>query len=164
MMQRRALLFCLLLGCAPLPAADSDNARLAQLLAAGQPPAGVVFEIIAWEDNTWDWAAPMLRAYADRLRARYPQLALALVSHGAELFDLARQSALRDEPAIRELGRLEAEGVEIHVCGEYAKWKRLGPQDFLDFVDVAASGSALLADYIELGFERIRLERPHATD
>lgn len=160
----RSLLICLLLACGPLQAADSGNPRLAQLLAIGQPPAGVVFEIVAWEDNTWDWAAPMLRDYADRLRARYPRLELALVSHGAELFDLARQSALQDEPGILELGRLSAEGVEIHVCGEYAKWKRLGPQDFLDFVDVAASGSALLADYIELGFERIRLERPHATD
>ena len=162
-MKARLLLCCLLLACAPLQA-DSSNARLVQLLAAGQPPAGVVFEIVAWEDNTWDWAAPMLRDYANRLRDRYPQLALALVSHGAELFDLARQSDLQDDPAIRELGRLNAEGIDIHVCGEYAKWKRLGPQDFLDFVDVAASGSALLADYIELGFERIRLERPHATD
>ena len=160
----RWLIICLLLACAPLQAADASNPRLEQLLAAGQPPAGVVFEIVAWEDDTWDWAAPMLRDYADRLRARYPQLALALVSHGAELFDLARQSALQDEPGIRELERLNAEGIDIHVCGEYAKWKRLGPQDFLDFVDVAASGSALLADYIELGFERIRLERPHATD
>lgn len=163
-MKLRLLLVCLLLASAPARATDAGNPELAQLLAVAQPPAGVVFEIIAWEDNTWDWATPKLREYVDRLRARHPRLALALVSHGAELFDLVRSSALQGGPAIRELARLNAEGVDIHVCGEYASWKRLGPRDFPEFVDVAASGSAQLADYINLGFATIRLEPPHATD
>jgi intracellular sulfur oxidation DsrE/DsrF family protein len=163
-MKLRLLLVCLLLVSAPLQAGDAVNPRLSRLLAAAQPPEGVVFEIIAWEDNTWDWAAPMLREQVDRLRARYPRLAVALVSHGAELFDLVVSSALRDGPAIRELEHLSTEGVDIHVCGQYASWKRLGPRDFPEFVDLAASGSAQLADYIDLGFEHIRLERPHATD
>ena len=98
------------------------------------------------------------------LRARYPQLDLALVSHGAELFDLSRQAGLQQQPAISELARLSSEGLEIHVCGEYAATKRLGPRDFLDFVDVAASGSAQLADYIKLGYARVKLEPEDAAN
>ena len=56
------------------------------------------------------------------------------------------------------------EDVEIHVCGEYARWKRPGSADFLDFVDVSASGSAQLADYARLGFAQVELEAPHGIN
>ena len=52
----------------------------------------------------------------------------------------------------------------VHVDGDYAKWKRLGPRDFLDFVDVIPSAETQLADYVNLGFTRVRLEPVHATD
>ncbi len=163
-MKFTALVAGLLLSISQLIAADFNNAQLAQLLAAKQAPDGVVFEIMAWENNSWDWAAPMLRSYVDQLHRKYPDLDIALISHGAELFDLARSAAMKDTPAIRQLASLSEEGVDIHVCGEYARRKRLGPQDFLEFVDVAVSGSAQLADYIKLGFEPIRLEPPYGTD
>ena len=163
-MRVMALVAGLLLWSTQPSAADFQNAKLQQLLAAQQEPSGVVFEIMAWEDNSWDWAAPQLRSYVDQLRNKYPGLDIALISHGAELFDLARRAALQDTPAIRQLADLSAEGVDIHVCGEYAKWKRLEQRDFLEFVDVAASGSAQLANYIELGFEHIKLEPPDGID
>jgi intracellular sulfur oxidation DsrE/DsrF family protein len=159
-----ALIAGLLLWSSQLPAVDFQHARLQQLLAAQQEPSGVVFEIMAWEDNSWDWAAPQLRSYVDQLRNQYPGLDIALISHGAELFDLTRQAAARDTPAIRQLADLSAEGVDFHVCGEYAQWKRLEQQDFLEFVDVAASGKAQLANYIGLGFEHIKLEPPDGID
>lgn len=143
---------------------DAQAASIEDLLAADQRLEGVVFEIIAWQDDTWEWAAPLLRRYVQRLRAKHPGMEMALVSHGAELFDLTQRAGLQQQKPIRELSRLAAEGLEIHVCGEYAAWKRLGPKDFLDFVDVAASGSAQLAAYLELGFAHIRLEPARAAD
>jgi intracellular sulfur oxidation DsrE/DsrF family protein len=163
-MKPALLAIFLLLVFAPLQAGDQVDTGLQRLLAGEQRPEGVVFEIIAWQDNTWDWAAPKLRVYVDQLRAKHPDLEVALISHGAELFDLARSAGSREKPAMRELARLSAEGVEIHVCGEYARWKRLGPTDFLDFVDVAASGNAQLADYVRLGYAHIKLEPPHGID
>ena len=154
----------LLLWFAQLFAADIHNSQLEQLLTAAQAPDGVVFEIMAWKDHSWDWAAPMLRSYVDQLQRKYPGLDIAVVSHGAELFDLTRNAGLQDTPALRQLASLSDEGVDFHVCGEYAKWKRLGQPDFLEFVDVSESGSAQLADYIKLGFKPVKLEPPHALD
>ena len=154
----------LLLSSAQLQAEDSQNAALQQLLLERQAPDGVVFEIMAWEDRTWDWAAPLLRRYVDQLREKYPDLDIVLISQGAELFDLARRAALRETPALRQLAALGEEGVNIYISGDYAKWKRLGKKDFVDFVDVAESGSALLEDYIELGFVPIKLEPPDGID
>ncbi len=138
--------------------------QLPRLLAVQPEPDGVVFEMIAWEDRSWRWAAPLLRSCVDRLRARFPGLEFALISHGAEIFELARRAGLADAPEIRELAALNAEGMSVHVGGDYAQWKRLGQKDFLDFVDVTASGDSLLADYIELGFSHVRIEPPHAPD
>jgi len=154
----------LLLSSAQLQAEDSQNAALQQLLLERQAPDGVVFEIMAWEDRTWDWAAPLLRRYVDQLREKYPDLDIVLISQGAELFDLARRAALQETPALRQLAALGEEGVNIYISGDYAKWKRLGKKDFVDFVDVAESGSALLEDYIELGFVPIKLEPPDGID
>ena len=159
-----ACIAVVLLFLSPLRTASADQAALEQLLAGVERPEGVVFEIIAWQVDTWNWAAPLLRGHIERLLARFPGLDMALVSHGAELFDLARRAGLQDDAALLELARLSGEGLEIHVCGEYAAWKRLGQEDFLDFVDVADSGSAQLSAYLELGFAHIRLEPPHAAD
>ncbi len=161
-MMRLTSILILLLYLPLLHASERSDRRIEALLAAAQPPDGVVFEIMAWRDRSWDWAAPQLRVYVDRLRRVYPDLDIALVSNGAELFDLTRDAGLRDSPALRELAAIAAERVSVHVAGDYASWKRLDAGDFPEFVDVAASGSAQLADYVELGFVHIQLEEPHA--
>ena len=163
-MKLAPLLAGLLLSSAQLQAESLQNAALQQLLLAPQAPDGVVFEIMAWEDRTWDWAAPRLRRYVDQLRENYPGLDIVLISQGAELFDLPRRAGLQETPALRQLAALGEEGVNIYISGDYAKWKRLGEKDFVDFVDVAESGSALLEDYIELGFVPIKLESPDGID
>ena len=142
----------------------ASSSPIDELLSAAQSPDGVVFEIMAWRDHSWDWAVPRLRDYITRLRARFPELEFALISHGAELFELTRAAELAERPAIRELARLGNEGLAVHVDGAFAQWKRLGQRDFLDFVDVSPSADAQLADYIKLGFTHIRLEAPDATD
>jgi len=160
-MKLAPLLAGLLLSSAQLQAESLQNAALQQLLLAPQAPDGVVFEIMAWEDRTWDWAAPRLRRYVDQLRENYPGLDIVLISQGAELFDLPRRAGLQETPALRQLAALGEEGVNIYISGDYAKWKRFGEKDF---VDVAESGSALLEDYIELGLVPIKLEPPDGTD
>lgn len=149
---------------AQLAAAEFGNAKFEQLLAGNQQPEGIVFEIMVWEDDSWDWAAPMLKVYVERLRHKYGRLDIALISHGAELFDLTHRAGLENRPSIRQLADLEAGGVEIYVDGEYARWKRLEQRDFLEFVEVAASASAQLAAYVELGYAPIKLEPAHAPD
>lgn len=144
--------------------AEALGASVEDLLDADRRAEGVVFEIIAWQEYSWDWAAPPLRRRVERLRAKYPGIEMAPVSHRADLFDLTRRAGLRQQASIRALSRLRAEGLEICVCGEYAAWKRLGPKGFLDFGEATASGSAQLAAYFELGFAQIRLEPTRAAD
>jgi intracellular sulfur oxidation DsrE/DsrF family protein len=135
-----------------------------RLLAANQEPDGVVFELMAWEDNTWDWASPMIASLIGQLRQKYPTIDIALVSHGAELFDLALSQNNAEHPSIKILESLSDKNVAVHVCGNYASFKGLGVDDFLPFVDVVPSGPAQVEDYIKLGFVHIVLEKTNGTD
>ena len=163
-MRSAALLLALALLPARAETADIDPGSLEALLQSAQIPDGVVFEIMTWEDRSWDWAAPLLRDYTSRLWHRFPGLDIALVSHGHELFDLALSNRGQYRDTFELLNSLHDKGVDIHVDGEYARWKRLGQNDFPVFVNVSESGSAQLEDYLKLGFVLIRLEATNATD
>ena len=150
-----------------LPGLQADGYQLTAveaLIVANSEPDGVVFEIITWEDNSWDWAAPMLQTATWQLREKYPGIEVALISHGNELFDFALKNNRPPKPAMQILQSLSDEQVDFYVSGDYAKYKRLGIKDFLPFVDVSPSGTAQLQDYINLGFSHIVLEQPNAVD
>ena len=106
----------------------------------------------------------MLQRQVERLRAAYPGLEIALVSHGYELFDLSLRSGKAGTAPIKRLEALAGDGVDIHVCGNFAGTRFYEPEDFFAFVDVSASGPAQLEDYVKLGFVPILLEPPHASD
>lgn len=168
MTSRLAGLCLALLFSSGLFGADYRHPEVDRLLAAGQKPDGVVFELMAWEDNTWDWASPMIESFTNQLRQKYPAIDIALVSHGAELFDLALSQNNAEQPSIKILQSLSDKNVQVHVCGTYASFKGMGVDDFLPFVDVVPSGPAQLEDYIKLGFVHIilqgALEVPDGTD
>ncbi len=164
MIARLAGLCLLILISFGLFGAGYQHDAVDRLLTANRDPDGVVFELMAWEDNTWDWASPMIAAFTRQLRQKYPGIDIAIVSHGAELFDLALNRNNAAQPAIKMLETLSDQNIAIYVCGNYASFKGLGVDDFLPFVDVAPSGPAQLEDYLKLGFEPVLLEKPSGAN
>jgi intracellular sulfur oxidation DsrE/DsrF family protein len=143
--------------------AEFRNSEVDQLIQRNEIPEGVVFELITFEDDTWKWVAPMLESLTSQLRQKFPEIEIALVSHGGEMFDLAERENRHNQPEIKQLASISDSGVDIHVCGNFASYQQLGDDDFLKFVDVAPSAPAQLNDYQNLGFELIRLEKPDET-
>lgn len=132
-----------------------------QLLAADEAPVGVVFEIVEGERDALSWALPHVKRLSERLRERFPDLTVAVVTHGTEQFGLLSSEAGGPLDAIHDEARsLRDGGIELHVCGVHASWYDNTPEDFPSYVDVAASGPAQINDYEKLGFDVIRLDRP----
>lgn len=131
-----------------------------KLLNAKEEPAGVVFEIISWDKNAWDWAAPMLKQYRKQLLAKYPDLDIALVSHGGEQFELTNDKAKKNAETFKTLKSLSDEGVNLHVCGTHSSWRDVDDSEYVSFIDVSPSGPAQINDYINLGFTHILLQQP----
>jgi intracellular sulfur oxidation DsrE/DsrF family protein len=156
----RTVLFTILLltALAGFQARADTASDVEALLALEEAPAGVVFEIVSDDEDTLGSLLPALRADIERLRARFPDLPVAVVSHGEEQFGLTTENRA-DEPELHAIAEemVTGEAVDLHVCGTYASWSGVDPGDFPDYVDVAASGPAQINDYRALDYVLIKL-------
>ncbi len=136
-----------------------SNPTVNQLLEPGRVPDGVVFELLSWGENTWQWAAPMITNLGKQLQAKFPDIDVAVVSHGGEQFQLTRQRKQQQSQAITQLTELSKEGVNLHVCGTHSYWQGVADSDYIDIVDVFPDGPAQINNYKKLGYTHILLQR-----
>ena len=144
-----------------MPGSAVAQPQIEHLLDQKSEPAGVVFEILEEDEDALTWALPLVQQLAERLRARFPKLPITVVTHGREQFGLLATE--REGPLAEihnEAQDLVASQVDLHVCGVHASWDGHVPEDFPAYIDVAASGPALINDYRALGFEVVRLQQP----
>lgn len=152
---RQSLLLLLLL----LPAPGIAQAVVDQLLGAQDAPAGVVFEIIEDDEDDPEALLPEVMRLSRLLRKRFTDLPIAVVTHGREQFGLLASAADGPLSGIHADAReLREEAVDVHVCGAHAAWYGHVPEDFPDYIDVAASGPARVRDHGSLGYAVVRLQ------
>lgn len=153
---RRYLFLLPLLWAAQALAGDD----IAYLLNTSEPPPGVVFEIVESDGDALDWAIPKVQSYVARLKARFPDMEMAVVTHGSEQFALQKQYAEVHTDAHNGVQSLLGNNVQVHVCGTHAGWYGVTDEDFPAYVDVAAAGPAQINDYETLGWDVVRVESP----
>lgn len=134
--------------------ADSQR-QVEQLMQQAEPPIGVVFEIVTSDEAGLEWALPLTRRYIEQLRQRYPDLPLAVVTHGREQFALQNADRDAQQALHTQVRSLTDNDIPVYVCGTYAGWRGLNPEDFPDYVNVAAAGPAQINDYLALGYTRV---------
>jgi intracellular sulfur oxidation DsrE/DsrF family protein len=154
-----ALLALALISTLAAPPTGAGQAEgVEALLAAEEPPAGVVFDIATGDDDALVELLPRLKADIERLRSRFPDLPVAIVTHGTEQFALTRDNRDNNAGLHAITEELVTDGdVDIHVCGTHAGWFDVLPEDFPDYVDVAAAGPAQINDYRALDYVLIVL-------
>lgn len=138
--------------------ADEDIARV---LSEKEPPAGVVFEINEGREDALKDVLPFVQGYIKQLRAQWPGIELAIVSHGLEEMGLTQQAA-KDLPQVHAVVQrlLSEDKVQLHVCELAAGMNDVGAEDFPDYVNVSAYGPGQLQDYESLGYIKIRVNIP----
>ena len=136
---------------------------LDELLARPLAPHGVVFEIVDRDPGALEVALPWVKQAAQRLKARYPSVPMALVTHGQEMFAL--QTSARDSnPAVHQMveSLSRNDGIPVHVCETYAGRRGLAAEDFPAYVDVAPAGPTQIRNYEALDY--VRLVVPRAAE
>lgn len=147
----QALVFASLLGLSPTVL--GKNYTLNEVLALDNEPDGVVIEIVTGDAEGLGWALPRAQDYIKQLRARFPDMPVAVVTHGREQFALTRKNRTISETAHNNVRSLiKDSNVPVHVCGTYAGWRGLMQEDFPDYVNVSASGPAQINDYKAVGY------------
>lgn len=144
-----------------LLALNVTAATVEGVLAQRQPPEGVVFEIIEGSKKDLNWAIPRIREDTKRLRAKFPDLPIAVVSHGKEEFGLTRQEA-KKRPEVHAMVKDLSENLDVplHVCATHASWYEISPEEFPDYIEVSESGPAQINDYIALGYVLVIVSKP----
>lgn len=155
------LIFALILSYFIFPqailASDSYN-KIETILSQKEAPTGIVFEIVTATTNSLNWALPKAKKHIKKLRARFPKLDIAIVTHGDEQFALQTKNNKKFKKVHSLTQQLVSEdNVPLHVCGTYASWKNVAEEEFPDYVDVTAAGPATINDYIALGYILIKL-------
>ena len=151
-----------LLAWAGSAVAATAPATVERLLAQRTAPAGVVFEIVDRDPKALEVALPWVSQASQKLKARFPKLPMALVTHGQEMFAL--QSDRRAQaPAVHQLAEsLSKDGIPVHVCETYAGWRGVGAENFPSYIDVAPAGPTQIRNYEALDYVRIVVPRAEA--
>lgn len=142
----------------PASFASEPSYRIENILSMQQAPTGVVIEIVTGAENSLNWALPQAQKYIKKLRTKFPDIEVAIVTHGSEQFALTKKNNKTYKKVHSLTEQLSSEeNVPLHVCGTYAGWNNVAEEDFPDYVDVTAAGPATINDYIALGYLLIKL-------
>lgn len=134
--------------------------KINDILAQNDAPFGVVFEIVEGNTKALQWAIPAVNKYIKQLRQRFPDIGLAVVSHGSEQFGLMKEKQKDNAEVHKTVQSLVASDVPVHVCGTHASWKGKSADDFPDYVDVAPAGPTEIRNYEAMGYVLIEVEKP----
>lgn len=159
---RRCLLLALLLNLFVIPQVFAGNQeKIDWILKEETPPFGVVFEIVEGSKTDLKWAFAEVKKYSDQLRQRFPDIGIAVVSHGSEQFGLMTSEEKNYKQVHNTVKSLVADdSIPVHVCGTHASWYGKSADDFPDYIDVSPAGPTEIAAYEEMGYEKIVLEEP----
>ena len=142
-----------------LSLASSYTEQVDAIISKGTAPEGVVFEIVSGDPEGLRWALPEAKKSIEKLRAKFPDLDIAVVTHGREQFALQKKHKERFKKVHSLTESLVKDsGVNLHVCGTYAEWHNVTEEEFAEYADVAAAGPAQINDYINLGYTKILIE------
>jgi intracellular sulfur oxidation DsrE/DsrF family protein len=142
-------------------AVASNQEQVDGILKEKNPPFGVVFEIVEGSKTDLQWAIAAVKKYADQLRRRFPDIGIAVVSHGKEQFGLMKSEAKNLQEVHNTVKSLvQDDSIPVHVCGTHASWYGKGEKDFPDYVAVSPAGPTEIANYVDMGYEKIVLEEP----
>ncbi|MFV2057905.1 MAG: hypothetical protein ACC707_15675 [Thiohalomonadales bacterium] len=145
----------------PLSVASSNQDKIDWILKAETAPFGVVFEVVEGEGDALNWAIPQIKKFASQLRKRYPDMGIAVVSHGSEQFALTKDKEKKFEQVHKLVKSLsQDEDIPVHVCGTHASWRNKSAKDFPNYVTVSPAGPTEIRNYEDMGYELVVLDKP----
>jgi hypothetical protein len=135
---------------------SASNDELDSILASESTPAGVVFEIVDWDDEYLERAIPWVNQQIISLRDQFPGLDIAVVSHGSEQFALLKNADAAYPEIHSNVQRLIRDhDIKLELCLGHAHMRGFDQEDFPDYVDIEASGPSQIAAYESLGYDKV---------
>ena len=139
----------------------ADNQKMVDfILKSDPPPLGVVFEIVEGDPKALAWAIPQAIKFSKQLRNKFPNIDIAVVTHGKEQFALTTERTKDNEKVHKAVKSLVADNIPVQVCGTHASWYGKTEKDFPDYVEVVPAAPTTINNYEDMGYEKIVLDKP----
>ncbi|MGY3572404.1 DsrE family protein [Vibrio sp. SCSIO 43135] len=131
--------------------------QVAEIISSDSPPVGVVFEVMEWEEGTFTGILNQISHFSDTLKAKHPNIEVAVVSHGSEQFALLKENQ-GSQSGVHDLTQsLVSNGISVEVCATHASWYGKDASDFADHVEVVERAPMAIRAYQEKGYVLIRM-------
>jgi len=141
--------------------ANNDQDEINHILKLKTPPFGVVFEIVEGDADALEWAIPQVVKFSEQLKTKFPDIGIAVVTHGKEQFALTKQDKKTHQNIHNIVKSLtQDKDIPVHVCGTHASWYGKKEDDFPDYVDVAPAAPTQISHYEDMGYEKVVLDKP----
>lgn len=131
--------------------AMASDLEIENILVLSEAPSGVVFEVASGNENYLKTALDKFDRYQKQLRKKFPDLDLALVTHGKEQFALTTDNRKKYADTHERIERISAD-VPVHICETHASWYDVQAEDYPDYITVSATGPAQVRLYKEMGY------------
>jgi len=129
------------------------------ILGTTHPPKGIIFEVDESQESALKWALPKLQTYIKRLHQKFPDMKIALVTHGKEQFSLLTKNQAQYPIIHQQIQSFAKTDVPVHICGIHASWFNKSKVDFPDYVDVPESGPEQIKVYQRQGYALITMDQ-----
>lgn len=150
------LITCLfMLGFSANLSANEDEVN--SLLANQTAPVGVVFEIVSWDEAYLKTALDAFEKYQKQLKEKFPEIKLAIVTHGNEQFSLTEANKDKYKDTHKQVQRITETEVPVHICAGHARMRAVDVKAFPEYVSVSAAGPGEIENYQSLGYVLIIL-------
>jgi len=139
-------------------AAANDQLEVENILASEKSPVGVVFELIGPENGKYlPDGLKKVEAYKTQLSKKFPDIKFAVVTHGAEQFELSKTNALNHSQTHDIVKRITAEDVPVHVCSNHASWRNMSEVDFPNYILASTGAGTQMREYEDQGYTRVTI-------
>lgn len=129
--------------------------EISYILNSNPAPSGVVFEMLTHEESSWPVALTYIQKSAERLRTKFPDMPVVIVSHGMEEFALVKSSDVANVKVQKKVQSLLKNNIKVEVCGTFAEWNGYESKDFPEYITVVDQAPVSIDFYEQDGFEVI---------
>jgi len=141
------------------PLSASNQKQIDHILKMDSAPFGVIFEVVEGDEDALEWAIPKIKQYAKQLKNKFPDIGIAVVSHGTEQFGLLKSNKDENKDVHKAVKSLvEDDSIPVHVCGTHASWFNKAAEDFPDYVEVSPAGPTEINNYESMGYVLVVME------
>lgn len=140
------------------PVAANDKQEIDKILALEKAPVGVLFELIGRENGKYlPESLEKVESYKVQLRKKFQDIKVAVVTHGAEQFELTNENAVKQSKTHDIVKRITAENVPVHVCSTHASWRGMTENDFPGYVLAESGAGSQMQEYQDQGYIRVAI-------